>query len=92
MQSIPERDRASKRALHLRLFSEFNASLNTRDTPRGLTLTLPDADFQGAHVSPAIYERLAQIAAVLRAHPDLNVEVEGHAAFSSKRAQAVREH
>lgn len=72
------------------MLEQFNASLSARDTPRGLTLTLPDSDFQGARVSPAVYERLARVAAVLKAHPDLTVEVDGNENFSFERAHATR--
>ena len=77
--------------MRLQLLAQFNTALSARDTPRGLTLTLPDSDFQGPRVSPAVYEKLAQVAAVLRAHPDLTVEVDGNEAFSFERAHAVRE-
>ena len=80
-----------KKELRLQLLAQFNASLSARDTPRGLTLTVPDSDFQGAHVSPAVYDRLARVAAVLRAHPELTVEVDGNEQFSFERAHAVRD-
>src|SRR5580658_3263655 len=91
IQPAQDRDEPRKKELRLQLLAQFTAALSTRDTPRGLTLTLPDADFQGARVSPAVYDRLARVAAVLRAHPNLTVEVDGHETFSSERAQAVRE-
>jgi outer membrane protein OmpA-like peptidoglycan-associated protein len=87
----PDREPAHKKQMRLRLLEQFNAELATRDTPRGLMLTLPDSDFEGARLDPAAYERLAQVAAVLRAHPDLTVEVDGHQRFSSERAEAVRD-
>jgi flagellar motor protein MotB len=87
----PDRDEPRKRELRLQLLEHFNAVLSARDTPRGLTLTIPDADFLGTRVSPAVYERLARVAALLRAHPDLTVEVDGHEKFSSERAEAVRD-
>jgi outer membrane protein OmpA-like peptidoglycan-associated protein len=80
-----------KKELRRQLLEQFNTSLSTRDTPRGLTLTLPESDFQGARVSPAVYERLARVAAVLRTHPDLTVEVDGHETLSFERAHAVRD-
>jgi outer membrane protein OmpA-like peptidoglycan-associated protein len=87
----PDRDEPQKKELRLVLLEQFNAVLSARDTSRGLTLTLPDSDFQGTGVRPAMYERLARVAAVLRAHPDLAVEVDGHETFSSQRAEAVRD-
>jgi flagellar motor protein MotB len=84
-------DEARKKELRLQLLAQFNASLSARDTPRGLMLTLPDSDFQGMRVSPAVYERLARVAALLATYPDLTVEVDGHATFSFERAHAVRD-
>ena len=78
IQSARNSDDPSKKELRLQLYEQLNASLHTRDTPRGLTLTLPDSDFQGARVGPPAFERLARVADVLRAHPDLTVEVDGH--------------
>jgi outer membrane protein OmpA-like peptidoglycan-associated protein len=91
IQPPDDRDDARKKELRARLFEQLNSALSARDTPRGLTLTLPDSDFQGARVSPAVYERLSAVAALLQAHPDLTVGVDGHEIFSSERAQAVRE-
>jgi len=85
------RDESRKKELRLQLLEQLNASLSARDTPRGLTLTLPDADFQGTRLNPAVYARLASVADVLEHHPDLTVEVDGHETFSSERAQAVRD-
>lgn len=91
VQPAADRDEARKKDLRLRLLHQLNAAVSARDTPRGLTLTLPDADFQGPRVNPAMYERLARVAAVLAEHPDLTVEADGHETMSSERAQAVRE-
>ncbi|MGD0362755.1 MAG: OmpA family protein [Bryobacteraceae bacterium] len=90
IRPAPDRDEARKKELRRRLVIELSGTLSVRDTPRGLTLTLPDADFQEAFVSPAMYDRLARIAAVVKAHPDLTVEVDGHEKFSSERAESVR--
>jgi outer membrane protein OmpA-like peptidoglycan-associated protein len=90
IQPAGDRDEARKKALRLQLLEQLSGALSARDTPRGLTLTLPDSDFQGARVTPAVYERLARVADMLGAHPDLAVEVDGHEALSSERAQAVR--
>ncbi|HXM43395.1 MAG TPA: OmpA family protein [Bryobacteraceae bacterium] len=89
-QPPQDRDEARKKESRLQLLAQLNGSLPARDTPRGLTLTLPDSDFQGPRVSPAVYDRLARVAAILRAHPDLNVEVDGNEQFCFERAHAVR--
>ncbi|MGA2590208.1 MAG: OmpA family protein [Bryobacteraceae bacterium] len=88
---VADRDEPRKKELRLQLLEQFNAVLSARDTPRGLMLTIPDSGFQGTRVSPAVYERLARVAALLKAHPDLTVEVDGHERFSSERAEAVRD-
>jgi flagellar motor protein MotB len=87
----PDRDELRKQELRRHLLAQFSVSLPARDTPRGLTLTLPDSDFQGAHASLATVDRLAQVAAVLREHPDLTVEVDGNEAYSYERAESVRD-
>jgi outer membrane protein OmpA-like peptidoglycan-associated protein len=84
----PGRDEPQKKELRLLLLEQFNAVLSARDA---LTLTMPDSDFEGARVRVAVCERLARVASVLRAHPDLTVEVDGHERFSSERAEAVRD-
>ena len=91
VQPPADRDAARKKELRLQLYEQLNTSLPARDTPRGVTLTLSDSDFRGARVNPAAYARLAQVAVVLRQYPELVVEVDGNEAFSSERAQAVRE-
>ena len=91
IQPAEDRDELLKQELRRHLLEQFSVSLSARDTPRGLTLTVPDSDFQGAHVSPVVAERLARVAAVLRAHPDLTVEVDGNQAFAYERAEGVRD-
>lgn len=88
--AVMARDESGKKELRMRLLQELNAALSTRDTPRGLVLTLPDYDFQGARLSDSMNGRLARLAAILARHPELTVEVDGHEAFSSERAEAVR--
>ena len=86
----PDRDDARKKELRRQMLNELGASLQARDTPRGLTVTLPDSDFEGTRLSPAVYDCLARVAAVLRAHPDMTIEVDGHETGSFERAHAVR--
>ena len=80
-----------KKEVRLRMFEQFHGTLSARDTPRGLTLTLPDASFRGANVSQSVYDSMARVAAILREYPGLTVEVDGNEAFSAERAEAVRE-
>lgn len=90
-QPAQDTDELRKKELRRQLLEKFNASLTARDTPRGLTVTLQGSDFEGARVSPAVYERLARVAAVLRTYPDLTIEVDGHQNMSFERAHAVRD-
>jgi flagellar motor protein MotB len=79
---------------------ELNAAMSTLDTPRGLVVTLPDADFRGVALNPGVSGSLQRIASVVCAHPGLIVSVEGHTDnamgesraedFSYERAAAVR--
>ncbi len=80
----------------MQLLEQLNGALDTRDTPRGLLVTLTGADFSGSALQPAISDRVARIGAMVAAHPGLRVEVEGHSetagteSMSWKRAEAVR--
>ncbi len=78
------------------LCSELNSTLTTLDTPRGIVVTVPDTDFNGAELKPAAAARVAQLAGPLAAYPDLQVTVEGYSdsvagvAMSQERADTVR--
>jgi outer membrane protein OmpA-like peptidoglycan-associated protein len=80
--------------LRARVFEELNGVMLTRDTPRGLVVTIPGSDFNGASLRSSA--ALAQIAAILARHPGLQVSCEGHLsadhseAYSRDRAEAVR--
>jgi flagellar motor protein MotB len=82
--------------LRMRLYEQLNSGVLTRDTPRGLVATLSDSAFNGTALRDTGSTQVARIAAVLAAHPDLRVEVEGFtdsAATSStawRRAEAVQ--
>ena len=82
-----------------RLLQELSLAMPARDTPRGLTIEIPDSDFHGAMVNASVSDRLARVAAVLLAHPELVVEVSGHSdsgggeaeRLSTERASVVRD-
>jgi outer membrane protein OmpA-like peptidoglycan-associated protein len=76
-----------KRELRAVVARQLDESLPTRDTPRGLVVTVPDADFRGAALNVSIDNALARVAAVLLAHPGLAVEVEGYTDTGSEGAQ-----
>jgi outer membrane protein OmpA-like peptidoglycan-associated protein len=69
-----------KQALRASLLEQFNRILATRDTPRGLVVTMADVLFDtGKHdLRPEARERLARLSGIVLAHPALNLEVEGH--------------
>jgi outer membrane protein OmpA-like peptidoglycan-associated protein len=70
---------ADKQALRAQLLRELAPILDTRDSPRGLLITMPDSLFQGPSTlrSGALNE-LSQIASIMRTYPGLYLEVDGH--------------
>ena len=86
-----------------RLLQQLNQVLQTRESARGLIVDMPDVLFDTAKytLKPGARERLAKVAGILMAYPDLHVQVEGHTdnvggveynqQLSEKRAAAVRE-
>ncbi|HZP43195.1 MAG TPA: OmpA family protein [Candidatus Binatia bacterium] len=80
------------------------ASLNARETKRGVVVTLGDVlfDFNKASLRPGSMQQLNRLAAVLREHPDRQVLIEGHTdavgspsynrQLSEARAEAVRDY
>lgn len=79
----------SERQLRAQLLAQLNGSFTTRDTPRGLVITLAGDGFRDESS-----RRLASVATIVASHPGLRIRVEGYAdteALSSEHAQAVRE-
>ena len=76
--------------------------LETRETARGLIVNLSDVlfDVDKATLKPGAREKLARVAGILGSHPDLQIQIEGHAdstgtddynqRLSERRAQSVR--
>jgi outer membrane protein OmpA-like peptidoglycan-associated protein len=85
-----------KKELRMLLLERLNSGLDTRDTPRGLVVTVPAADFDGASLRPKIASQLRQIAAAVESQPGLRVEVQGYSdsagdqAGSRQKAEAVQ--
>ena len=69
-----------KEALRARLLAQLNQVLQTRDTARGLIVSMPDVlfDFDKYTLKPDARERLAKISGIVLAYPDLKLQVEGH--------------
>ena len=75
-------DRAAreKSELRVQLLAQFNAILQTRDTPRGLIVNMSDVLFDTAKFSlrPLAREKLAKVAGIVSGHPGLRLDVEGY--------------
>src|ERR1700734_2980064 len=91
-----------KEAMRARLLAQLNQVLQTRDTARGLIVSMPDVlfDFDKYTLKPDARERLAKISGIVLAYPDLKLQVEGHTdsigsdeynqTLSEKRAESVQ--
>ena len=66
--------------LRQRLLTQLNEILQTRDTARGLIVSMPDVLFDtgSANLKPTARERLAKVAGILLAYPDMKIEVDGY--------------
>ncbi len=99
-----ERAEQEKQALRAQLLGQFNRILPTRDTPRGLLVTMADVlfDFGKYNLRPGAREALAKLSGIVLAHPGLELDIEGHTdsvgseefnqRLSEKRAEAVRDY
>jgi outer membrane protein OmpA-like peptidoglycan-associated protein len=99
-----EADRAQQAAAQLReqLLGQFNRILETRDTVRGLVITMADVLFDTGkfNLRPGTREQLAKLSGIILAHPGLSLQVEGHTdstgsdefnqKLSEQRADGVR--
>ncbi len=94
-----ENDKAQMRA---RMLQQLNQVLQTRDTARGLIVNMPDVLFDTgkADLKMSARERLAKVAGILIAYPDIHVEIDGYTdstgslefneRLSEQRAESVR--
>jgi len=66
--------------LRQKLLAQLNQILATRDSARGLIVSMPDVLFDtgSANLKPTARERLAKVAGVLIAYPDMRIEVDGY--------------
>jgi outer membrane protein OmpA-like peptidoglycan-associated protein len=72
---------AQQTSTRTRLLQELSAKFQTRDTPRGLVVTIPDTAFDRARVRDSL--RVASVGAIVGSHPGLRVEVQGHTDIAS---------
>ncbi len=90
----PEPD-AQKIELRRGLAAELGGLLPTRDTPRGLVVTLADPAFQGSELKSPSASQVYRLASIVAGHPGLRADVEGYSddtssGISAARAEAVR--
>jgi outer membrane protein OmpA-like peptidoglycan-associated protein len=92
-----------KAAMRARLSEQLNSILQTRDSARGLIVSMSDVLFDTGKFSlkPGAREKLAKVAGILLAYPGLNIEVGGYTdnvggdamnqTLSENRADSVRD-
>jgi outer membrane protein OmpA-like peptidoglycan-associated protein len=80
--AIAEAQRAKQAAEQLRaqLLEQFNRILETRDSERGLVITMADVLFDTGKfdLRPGTRETLAKLSGIILGHPGLNLDIEGH--------------
>src|SRR5580693_6918409 len=93
-----------KAAMRARLSEQLNSILQTRDSARGLIVSMSDVLFDTGRYSlkPGAREKLAKVAGILLAYPALNIEVGGYTdnvgsdamnqTLSENRAGSVRDY
>jgi outer membrane protein OmpA-like peptidoglycan-associated protein len=95
---------SDKAAMRAQLSEQLNRILATRDSARGLIVSMSDVLFDTGKftLKPGAREKLAKVAGILIAYPGLNIEVDGYTdnvggdamnqKLSENRAGAVRDY
>jgi outer membrane protein OmpA-like peptidoglycan-associated protein len=95
---------ADKAAMRTKLSEQLNSILQTRDSARGLIVSMSDVLFDTGKYSlkPGAREKLAKVAGILLAYPGLSIEVGGYTdnvggdamnqTLSENRAGSVRDY
>ena len=95
---------ADKVAMRTKLSEQLNSILQTRDSARGLIVSMSDVVFDSGKYSlkPGAREKLAKVAGILLAYPGLNIAVGGYTdnvggdamnqKLSENRADSVRDY
>jgi outer membrane protein OmpA-like peptidoglycan-associated protein len=103
-QSSVQAAEADKAAMRTRLSEQLNSILQTRDSARGLIVSMSDVLFDTGKYSlkPGAREKLAKVAGILLAYPGLNIAVGGYTdnvggdvmnqTLSENRAGSVRDY
>jgi outer membrane protein OmpA-like peptidoglycan-associated protein len=93
-----------KAAMRAKLSEQLNSILQTRDSARGLIVSMSDVLFDSGKYSlkPGAREKLAKVAGILLAYPGLNIQVGGYTdnvggdsmnqTLSENRAGSVRDY
>jgi len=101
-QGAAAQSEQDKAALRERIRTQLNVILETRETARGLIVSLSDVLFDTAssNLKSGAREKLARVSGILVSHEGLRLEVEGHTdsvgtdqynqQLSEQRAQSVR--
>lgn len=82
--------------VRMRLVEQLNGVLTTRDTPRGLVVTVADSNFSGPELRGGVASRIGRLAAILAPYSDIQIVVEGSSdsagndSQASRRAESVR--
>src|SRR5579864_1165177 len=103
-QQDAQQSEADKVAMRTRLSEQLNSILQTRDSARGLIVSMSDVLFDTGKYSlkPGAREKLAKVAGILLAYPGLNIAVGGYTdnvggdemnqKLSENRADSVRDY
>jgi len=103
-QQNAQQAETDKAAMRARLSEQLNSILQTRDTARGLIVSMSDVLFDSGQYSlkPGAREKLAKVAGILLAYPGLNIQVGGYTdnvggdemnqKLSENRATSVRDY
>jgi outer membrane protein OmpA-like peptidoglycan-associated protein len=103
-QASAQQADSDKIAMRAKLSEQLNSILQTRDTARGLIVSMSDVLFDTGKYSlkPGAREKLAKVAGILLAYPGLNIAVGGYTdnvggdsmnqTLSENRAGSVRDY
>jgi len=103
-QASAQQADADKAAMRVRLSEQLNKILQTRDSARGLIVSMSDVLFDTGKytLKPGAREKLAKVAGILLAYPGLKIEVGGYTdnvggdqmnqTLSENRAGSVRDY
>ncbi len=103
-QQAAQQAESDKVAMRTKLSEQLNSILQTRDSARGLIVSMSDVLFDTGKYSlkPGAREKLAKVAGILLAYPGLNIEVGGYTdnvggdamnqTLSENRAGSVRDY